>query len=218
MNKKHNIIIGLALNLIVVILEIIGLVMSIQQHGWGLFQFYTQDSNIVAMLACGLMAVNQLLCLTGKKSQAAESAVRFKYIAVCLLMVTFLVVIFVLAPTSKMGGYKVMLFHGTMLYHHFLCPIIAFVSLILFESDVEIRSKDVKIALVPTIIYAVTAVILNVLHVMTGPYPFLMVYNQPFFMSVVWFILIIEGAYIIAGLIRRIMNAYNKSRKGYEYV
>lgn len=206
MNNKRNLKISLTLNIIIVIMEIIGLIMSIVQMQWGMFQFYTQDSNLVAMAACAVLALYQIAILRGKKKKIPSWVTAFKYVAVCLVSVTFLVVIFVLAPLNGNGieSYKLMLLKGTMLYHHFLCPILAFVSFLFFENDNMIMRKYTKIAVLPTIIYAVTAVILNVMHVMQGPYPFLMVYNQPVYMSVVWFVVIVGGAYLIACGIRKI--------------
>ncbi|MDD3334318.1 MAG: Pr6Pr family membrane protein [Eubacteriales bacterium] len=202
MHAKRNLCMGLCINLTIFCFEVIGLVQSIQDQGWGLFQYYTIDSNILAMLACGWMAVCQLLCIIGKKAEIAPWVFRFKYLSVCMLSVTFLVVVLVLAPWAGMGGYQAMLFHGTMLYHHFLCPVLAFLSFIFLEAKGRIRKKDIRIALLPTLLYAITAVILNMVHVMNGPYPFLKVYEQPVPLSILWFIVILTGAYAIAWLVR----------------
>ncbi len=47
-------------------------------------------------------------------------------------------------------------------------------------------------------------VILNVLSVWDGHYPFLRVHEQPFGISVLWFILILGGAYAAAVLMKKL--------------
>ncbi len=56
-------------------------------------------------------------------------------------------------------------------------------------------------ALTPTILYAAVAVTLNIAKVMDGPYPFLHVYEQPVYMSIIWFAAILGGAYFMAWLL-----------------
>jgi len=62
--------------------------------------------------------------------------------------------------------------------------------------------------LIPTIIYAIISIILNILKVMDGPYLFLHVYNQPIYASVLWIIGILGGAYLIALGIKEIKKEF----------
>jgi len=62
----------------------------------------------------------------------------------------------------------------------------------------KLSRRQTKIALIPTIIYGIVALLLNILKVMDGPYPFLKVYQQPFFISIPWALIMIGGAYLIA--------------------
>ena len=61
-----------------------------------------------------------------------------------------------------------------------------------------------------TIAYAIVFITLNILKVYEGPYPFLMVYKQPVYMSIVWFILIVGGAFGIGKGIMWIKNRQEK--------
>lgn len=70
--------------------------------------------------------------------------------------------------------------------------------------------KDTVIAFLPTLIYAVVMVILNIAKAVHGPYPFLYVYEQPIYMSVVWGIVIPGIAWIIAIIIRLVKNRMYK--------
>ncbi|MDD3795335.1 MAG: hypothetical protein PHE06_05065 [Lachnospiraceae bacterium] len=200
------------LNLCIVIFELIGIATQLAQQGAAAFQFYTLDSNILALAAsvCYLVYV----CRHRSKDRCEDSPSipgwvhLLKYLSTCCLTVTFVVVITVLAPAAGVGGYQKMLFSGTMLFHHFLCPVLSLISYIFFEGKMdngrrtESAKKDIMIAVLPTFIYAVIALILNIMKIMNGPYPFLHIYEQPVMVSVFWFVGILLGAALFAALIR----------------
>ena len=191
-------IISLMLNAIIVVLEGIGLSYSIRSHGVSLFQYYTELSNIFSLFACGILVFYTAKNLRANTPALPRWVKNLKYMAACCLTVTLLVVVFVLSPMSEMGGLVFLMFHGSMLYHHLLCPILVLVSFIFFEPIPRLEPRSVKLALVPTVAYGVVAFVLNLLGVMDGPYPFLKVYDQPAWMSVLWTVLIFGGAYLIA--------------------
>ena len=64
-------------------------------------------------------------------------------------------------------------------------------------------------AVIPTLIYGIVTLILNLARELDGPYPFLQVYRQPAIASVGWFVAIIGGNYLIALAVR----AVSKPRK-----
>ena len=102
-----------------------------------------------------------------------------------------------------------------MLYTHTLCPLIAFFAFEIFAPK-KFGWRDVWMATGLTLVYGVVIVVLNILRVIEGPYPFLMVYKQPVVMSVVWIAVIVGGAYAVAwGLIvRKLRKAKGGARKG----
>lgn len=183
-----------AADILIIVLEIIGLAISTINHGLGQFVYYTQDSNYV-LLICTAIHLFFLL----KDGKVPDFAARLKYTAACLTTVTLLVVIFVLAPIYHMLIW--LLVSGAMLYQHTLCPLLAIISFLAFDRWQPSRS-DVRFALIPTGVYAVVLITLNFLRVVKGPYPFLYVYEQPWYMSVVWAIVIIGAAYGIAAGLR----------------
>lgn len=192
MSEKTSLRAALALNLVMVALEIVGAVMSWQMLGVWMFQFYTQDSNLLALAACALLAAFQLRAL---RTGAAIPlwAQRLKYAAVCCLSVTFLVVVLVLAPMSG-GAYGLMLLEDTMLYHHLLCPIVAFLGFMLFERKPALRRVDALLPAILTLLYAAVLIALNMARVVNGPYPFLRVYAQSVPASILWALVMLGGA------------------------
>lgn len=196
MSEKTALRAALMLNLAVVVMEIVSAAMSWRQLSLGMFMFYTQDSNILACAACALLAAFQLRAL---RTGAAIPlwAQRLKYAAVCCLSVTFLVVVLVLAPMSD-GAYGVMLLSGTMLYHHLLCPLAAFLGFMLFEKRPALRRIDALLPTLLTLVYAVVLTALNIARVLDGPYPFLRVYAQSVHASILWALAILGGAEMLA--------------------
>lgn len=192
MSEKSALRAALTLNLVMVAMEIIGAIMSWRQLGVWMFQYYTQDSNLLALAACALLAAFQLRAL---RTGAAIPlwAQRLKYAAVCCLSVTFLVVVLVLAPMSG-GAYGLMLLEGTMLYHHLLCPLAAFFGFMLFEKQPALRRVDALLPAVFTFLYAAVLTALNIARVVDGPYPFLRVYAQSVPVSVLWALVMLGGA------------------------
>ncbi len=88
-----------------------------------------------------------------------------------------------------------------MLYHHTLCPILAILSIAFLEKYDGINATQ---GLYFTIIYAIIMITLNVLKIVEGPYPFLLVYKQPVIHSIIWTILILAITYAIALILKKV--------------
>ena len=103
-------------------------------------------------------------------------------------------------------NYKVFMFTDNFLIFHTIVPILSIISYIAFEE----RSSKSHLCLIFTIIYSIILIGLNVLCLVEGPYPFLMVRDQNPLMTLLWGALIIGGSYVIGlGL-----NYLNKKIKG----
>ena len=138
----------------------------------------------------------------------------FKYMAAAVLSVTFIVVLAVLSPMRGEGinGWFYMLFNKDSTFLHTLCPILTILSFVLFEKKPHLDAKSAFTAIIPTFIYAIVLIILNILGVVDGPYPFLRVMNQPVYMSFVWFIVIVGGAFFLALLLQKLNSIGRKSK------
>ncbi len=87
MKKRESII----LNLLIIILEIIGLVLSFKEIGKSAIMYYTQLSNIFLLIA----SILYLVFLDEKRRFVSI----IKYSATVSVIITFLVVLFILGPT-----------------------------------------------------------------------------------------------------------------------
>ena len=208
---------SIVLNLFIVWAEPIALPMS---WDWGkeqMFIFYTEDSNILSACICAMVAVSQLVCIfTGR--ELPRWLHTLKYIATCCLTMTFLTVVFVLGPMYEDGnGWYIMLFTDSMLYHHFLDPVLAILSLVLFERLPRLPLGQVWWALVPTILYGLYDLHGNITGTIDGPYPFMRVYDQTIQETLMWFAIILVTNLLYAFLLWWLGGNGRKNKVGLEF-
>jgi len=193
------------LNLLIAIAETVCLVAMVYRGNWGSLAMYTVLSNYLGLIASVVYLV-----------RPSGVAARFlRYMATVCLTVTFLVVVCVFLPMygrdgNLSEGVSAMLLKGNMPVHHLICPILSFVSFVFFEQG-HLTLRDSLWAALPTLLYAIVTAILNILRVIEGPYPFLLVYEQPWYVSVMWFFLIPGGAWVVALLLKKCKNRVEKS-------
>ena len=199
MNKKKDLkIVTLTMNLAIIIFEIIGFVIVFKDNGFKLFEYYTQDSNLLLLVSSIMISIYMIKSLKGKKVKVPRWFSAFRLTAVLSVLVTFFTVVFFLMPTF--GGPKEALIDGSMKYNHLLCPILATLSFIFYEKY-EIKKYDNIKSLIFTVIYSVVLIILNILKVVDGPYPFLRVTSQSLVKSVCVSVAMLVGAIAISYLL-----------------
>ena len=194
-------VLSILLNLAVVRMEPIAIRMSWEAVGEQALTFYTENSNLFSAAVCLLVAVCQLWALLSGRA-LPRWVKRLKFIAACCLTLTFLTVVFVLAPYyPDEGGVVFLLTESSMLYHHLLNPMAALLSYLLLEREPHLPRSDVRWALLPTLAYAAVILPLNILRVIVGPYPFFEVYHQPVYVSVLWAVGLLGVNYLYAWLL-----------------
>ena len=191
MNSRN---INLTMNLLIVILEIIGFILVFNEMGLTSLEYYTEDSNLLLLISSLMFSI---FLLTNKELPSWFKSLR--YVAIVSTTLTLIIVLTVLSWTTDFGLYH-LLFGGSMLYHHTLCPILAIISFIIEKYD----NLNVIHGLYFTIIYAIIMIFLNIIKVVEGPYPFLLVYNQPAIHSVIWTIVILAITYAIALMLKKV--------------
>ena len=189
-------LLSLLCSLLILYWERVSLPMSWEGVGSGILVFNTENCNLFSAAACLLMAVFQAAALvTG--NEVPPWVKLLKYMSVCCLMLTFLTVVFALAPIYGPGGYSVLLLTSSMLYHHFLNPAVAFLALVLFERSPRLPRRAVAWAMAPTLLYGAAALALNLARVIEGPYPFFRIYEQPVWCSCLWAAGLLGGSALI---------------------
>ena len=180
----------LIFEVILLIGEVIGLSIAAYNSGWIMFEYYTNDSNILSLVSSGL-----LLWSYKKKKQPDINIIRLKYMSSAALSLTFLVVVLILRTTVP-GGLRVLLFSGSMFYLHFLCPILCVITLFL-NSDLMLNDQTSRwLMSLPTLLYGIVAILCNALYLWYGPYPYLHIYEQPLIASILWTAVLVGGAWL----------------------
>ena len=192
-HKNINIII----NLLIVILEIIGFVLVFKELGITSLEYYTEDSNLLLLLSSII-----ILIYISKNKELPLWFKSFRYIAIVSTTLTLIIVLTVLSWTTDFGLYY-LLFHESMLYHHTLCPVLAILSFVFVERYDNLHTIH---GLYFTVVYGIIMIILNALKIVEGPYPFLLVHNQPIIHSIIWTALIFAITYAIALILKKLMG------------
>lgn len=206
-------ILGCILDVLLVIFGWLGSYMEIHENTIVMLTYYTTDSNILMAVACMFDMYYQIRAMKGET--VPKWIKKLKFSGVCCLSITFLVVLCVLAPQGGIVGYYRIFFEGPLKYQHFLCPLLAVISLLVVDSRQEAVGETMaKLALIPTLCYALVSTVGNITKLMYGPYPFLYVYEQPVYMSVLWTVIILGMAYVIGwGLWKINHRVYEKTKK-----
>ena len=185
---------------------------------WGMFKMYTQNSNILLFICSTIFVIISIVCLLFK-TQLPKFVKVLRYISTCTITLTMIIIyIYVFAITNPYQTER--LFVWPMLGMHTLFPIISIVSFVFFEEKFKISFKQTFIAFIPTVIYGCVLTTLNICKVVNGPYFFFEVYNQPVYMSILWFCIIMMSAFIICLFYRMIYNSKfikQKTHSSYVY-
>lgn len=193
MSKKK---LALIINIIIIIVELLAFGKNLLVDHNIAIEYYTNDSNILALIS------SILFIIFYNKNKEFVKDIRF--IATSCLTVTLLVVIFILSPMYEFN-YKLLMFTDNFFILHTLAPILSIISYVALED----RSNKNYLCLAFTTLYAIIMIVLNVLNIVDGPYPFLKVNTQDILVSLLWGIIIIGGSYLIS----LCLNLLNKKIK-----
>lgn len=189
-NKNILLIVNLAL----VVLEIIGFILVINELGINSFEYYTEDSNLLLLLSSAIFLAYAIM-----NKELPSWFKTLRYVAIVSTTLTLIIVLTVLSWTTY-WGINYLLFNGSMLYHHTLCPLIALASFIMIEKYDGLNSLS---GLIFTVVYAIILIPLNILEIVIGPYPFLMVNTQPLLETIFWTVTIFLITYAIALVLKK---------------
>lgn len=164
----------LTLNLIIICAEAYSLIGVFARYGVKSFAYYTNLSNFLAFFASSVCFVwlVKILFVGGK---LPDFAVKIKFFAVTSLAVTIGVVLFALFPilvysSGGITGGSVKMTLSSLLLH-LVCPLLAFVSFVMFEKT-ALSFSLVVFAALPTLFYGLVMLFLNFSGIIVGPYPF----------------------------------------------
>ena len=136
--------------------------MFITIEGLFAFSYFTNQSNIFIDIALLISLVGDILVYTGKKQEKANWIYILKFLATISITLTFLVYMFLLAPTAE-GGILHAYFknYAGSFFVHFVGPVIAIADFIIF--DYRYKSKNIHIlyGITPPLCYVVYVIIMG---------------------------------------------------------
>lgn len=207
---------AIALNALVVLLEIWAIGNGVQQRGVADFMYYTELSNIFGGIACAMCLADEIRELRGG-APLSHTAQLAKFCASSCLLMTFFVVVLVLAPAysaNGQNGFYLMFCVRELPITHFLGPLLVFVSYVLFEADRAMTFRQSLVAVLPTIAYAAVAYPCNIARLWEGPYPFFLVWEMPVWQSILWFVALLALSAVLAQIPRLVGRKANRNSKG----
>ena len=139
--------------------------------------YYTQLSNVAAMLSAAL------LILFGPSAWITG----FRYLSVCMLVMTCLVTIFVLQPL--LHDSKMLLWSRTGFFLHLVCPFLNVISYLFFEDHAGRSAAFIPPAV--TLLYGIIMLYMNYIGRVDGPYPFLRIRHQSKKATVLWVLVLL---------------------------
>ena len=213
MNKsRKNLKLAIAINALVVVLEVWAAVNGIARRGAESFMYYTALSNMFGCVACLVCLICEVKTL--RAGAPLPRYVRWiKFSAACCLLMTLFVVVFVLAPayySIDMPGFYLLFCVRELPITHLVGPLLVFGSYILFEADRDMTLRQSLVGFVPTVMYAAVAYPCNIAQLWHGPYPFFYVWEMPVWQSVLWFIALCVLAIALCQLPRLLGRRFSR--------
>ena len=187
MTKNNKL--ALASNIVLIVLAGLGLYFSIVDKN--AFLYYSDN---VGMFALSSSIIYVIIVLAKKEPNFLCLALR--YVSTACLVLTLVGTFYVATTTGE--NYLDSFIKGSHLFNNLLCPIVSFVSFTMFEGDRRLnKKKTIWYALIPTVIYGIIMLVCNLTNTFTGPYPFMMVNDNPVYITVIVVLITLVLNYVI---------------------
>ena len=187
MTKNNKLALGS--NILLIVLASLGLYFSIVDKN--AFLYYSDNAG---MFALSSSIIYVIIVLAKKEPNFLCLALR--YVSTACLVLTLVGTFYVATTTGE--NYLDSFIKGSHLFNNLLCPIVSFVSFTMFEGDRRLnKKKTIWYALIPTVIYGIIMLVCNVTNTFTGPYSFMMINDNPVYVTVIVFIVTIILNYVI---------------------
>lgn len=148
-------------------------------EGMRTFTKFTTLSNLGVGISSALFMRADIIKLQTGKDVRSRKGYIFKYVMTSAIILTFIVYITILAPTSEYGFIGAYLNNrGGSLAHHIISPVLAALDFLSFDKDFELKKVHCLAAAAFPVLYVVYIVIIAATgfrwdHGMKAPYNFL---------------------------------------------
>ena len=198
--RKFQLALAVLVNLALVLMEGWANLALWQQHPVfkDLVIFYTHQSNFLALIASALFVLFGTVALF-RDGRIPRLVKLFRFMCAVQLYITFIVVLVGLGPmTALAGGNLFAMYGGPMFVMHLMGPLVSLFSFVFLEGTPRLHLGDAFLAIQYTWIYSIVMVILNAVGKVEGPYPFLQVDVNPWWVSLLYAVVMIPGGLLTA--------------------
>ena len=199
-NKQSFIWVAIILNVLTVAMELAWILIYKDRLKLEMLTMFTNLSNLVCAVSCILYVVYASRKID-KGKEIPAWVVTFRFLStVCMVMTSLtvgLILSFMESPFPE--GHIRLMFSGYLLFVQTICPLLSSVSFLFFEKDTfPFKWKTVLKGMIPVVGYALMSVLMNLLRLWDGPYPFLKVYDQPIWMSFAWLLILMGAGFVFS--------------------
>ena len=178
---------------------------NMQVSGFTCFRYFTILSNVFAALTCAAVLPDAAKSLVRGVDGLSHGAMLLKFMGTVAVTVTLVVVLVFLGPTM---GYD-MMFTGSSLHLHLICPLLAIVSFCFFERGGAVSKKETMLGDLSVIAYGTVYLIMVVI---TGIWPDFYGFNRGGMWYVSYPVILLSG-YVLSLAVRAAHNAQLKHEK-----
>ena len=158
MKNNKLFIVSFITNILTFLLVLVGviLMLTIRISALGttditVFKYFTFQSNVFMGIVALIYAIYQLLILLNKRDNLPHVLLVFNHIGTTAVGLTFLVVIFFLAPGY---GFHLM-YRGANLFFHGIVPVIAMINFMFIQKECNIKFSDTVFSIIPSLLYGI---------------------------------------------------------------
>ena len=205
---KKRIVFAILFNFVILCFEVFALIECIKLKGILTFTYYTTTSNFLALIVSLLFCIVAPICLIKNKTLPTWLSL-FRFTSTVCLCITFIISLFIIVPLYP-NLLNYMILQNPGIFQHLICPLLSLFSFLAFEKHSHLPQKALTIALIPTLSYGAINLVLNILKITAGPYPFFYLFVVPWYVPVLCITAIIL---ISIFTIKFIFNSFNKSKR-----
>ena len=124
---------------------------ALLSKGFENFKFFTVESNVFYGIVAIIMAITKFRVIKGKTNEVPYVLKVVNLVGMVGIALTFVTVMAFLGPVY---GYNIM-FNNANLFFHLICPVIALITYIGFETSKPIKFIHTLFCLIPPFVYGV---------------------------------------------------------------
>ena len=158
MKNNKLFIASFILNILTFLLVLVGVIVMITIGSKALgetnitvFKYFTFQSNIFMGAVALVYAIYQLLIILNKRDKLPHVLLVFNHVGVTAVGLTFLIVIFFLAPGY---GFDKM-YNNANLFFHALVPIVAMINYMFLEKECSFKFINTLFSIIPSLLYGI---------------------------------------------------------------